>query len=385
MFHSSDIINVQSLLNIRAFQSRRHQRNDSKAFQDRIIINVCGDRYETHRTTLALYPETLLGNERLRKYYYDKTRNEYFFDRNRACFEAILYYYQSHGRLRRPNFVPLDIFLEEVTFFQLGQEALNQLREDENIKEVKKIRLPKSRWRKRLWVTMEYPSYSHLAKFVRIISLLMILISTITLAVESLPQFEITFGTNCRESQGVFNHSNHDNTTIQYLPDGVYLCHDYFLSPFFLIQTICVTVFTIELILRMISAPAFFGFIKNLMNWIDIISIVPYYISLGIYSSGRTNHFNSTIYILLRLLRIVRFVRVLKFYRVFRGVKSLRVLAATMEESIPDFLLMIIILTVLSFLFGSAAYFAEHESNGQVYDSIFKATYWGVITITSVG
>ena len=366
-------------------QSRRRQRNDSKSFQDRIIINVCGDRYETHRTTLELYPDTLLGNEKLRKYYYDQSRNEYFFDRNRACFEAILYYYQSHGRLRRPNFVPLDIFLEEVTFFQLGQEALNQLREDENIKEVKKIRLPKSRWRKYLWVTMEYPNYSRLAKFVRIISLLMVLISTITLAVESLPQYELTIGMDCREGQGVFNDSNKENTTIQYLPDGVYLCHDYFLSPFFIIQTVCVVFFTIELLLRIISAPSLLGFVKSLMNWIDIISIVPYYISLAIYISGRKNHFNSTIYIVLRLLRILRFVRVLKFYRVFRSIKSLRVLVSTMCESIPDFFLMILILTLLSFLFGAAAYFAEHESNGQAFDSIFKATYWGVITITSVG
>lgn len=277
----------------------------------------------------------------------------------------------------------MDIFLEEVTFFQLGSEALKQVRNDENIKEVKKVRLPKSRWRKQLWATMEYPAYSLLAKFVRILSLCMVLISTIALAVESLPQYEMNLQLDCQEGHGVFNNSN--NRTIQYLPDGVYLCQDYFLSPFFIIQTVCVAFFTIELALRILSAPSLISFLKNFMNWIDIASIVPYYISIGIYASGRKNHFNSTIYVLLRLLRILRFVRVLKFYRVFRNIKSLRVLASTMKESIPDFSLMILILTLLSFLFGAAAYFAEHETNGQAYDSIFKATYWGVITITSVG
>lgn len=44
--------------------------------------------------------------------YYDSKRNEYFFDRCRIAFEAILYYYQSRGRLRRPGNVPLDIFVE---------------------------------------------------------------------------------------------------------------------------------------------------------------------------------------------------------------------------------------------------------------------------------
>lgn len=39
--------------------------------------------------------------------YYDHKRNEYFFDRSRTCFDAILYYYQSAGRLRRPVNVSL--------------------------------------------------------------------------------------------------------------------------------------------------------------------------------------------------------------------------------------------------------------------------------------
>ncbi|CAF4364562.1 unnamed protein product, partial [Adineta steineri] len=70
---------------------------------------------------------------------------------------------------------------------------------------------------------------------------------------------------------------------------------------------------------------------------------------------------------------------------VFKNVKSLRVLTSTIKQSIPDFLIMIVILTLVSFLFGSAAYFAENDANGAAFDSIFKATYWGIITITSVG
>ncbi len=381
---------MQSLLNIRAGESRQRKRNNSHSFQDRIIINVCGNRYETHRTTLELYPETLLGNRKQRKYYFDKTRNEYFFDRNRACFEAILYYYQSHGRLRRPNFVPIDIFLEEVTFFQLGQEALKQLREDENIKEVKKIHLPKNRCRRHLWATMEYPDYSILAKIVNILSLMMILMSTISLAIETLPQYEQILKLDCKQAQHILNDSynnssNNTNGTIQYLTDGVYICHGYFTSSFFIVQTVCVAFFTVEIFLRIISTPSLLDFIKNIMNWIDIVSVIPYYISLGIYLSGRENDLNATAYIGLRLLRILRFIRILKFYRVFKTVKSLRVLTSTLKESIPDFFIMIVILTLLSFLFGAATYFAEHDTNGQAFDSIFKATYWGVVTITSVG
>ena len=60
----------------------------------KIVINVSGLRYETHDRTLKQFPETLLGDERERMQFYDPIRNEYFFDRNRPSFDAILYYYQ---------------------------------------------------------------------------------------------------------------------------------------------------------------------------------------------------------------------------------------------------------------------------------------------------
>ena len=352
------------------------------------MINVCGDRYETHRTTLELYPDTLLGNRKRRQHYYDKNRGEYFFDRNRSSFEAILYYYQSHGHLRRPAYVSLDLFLEEVAFFQLGQEALNQIRKDENIEEVRKVRLPKSRWRRYLWATMEYPDYSRIAKIVNVISLLMIMLSTIALAVESLPMYTDQDDLNCQIEQNLSinlyqNYSSND--TAGQSPDAIYVCHTYFTSSFFVIQTICVAFFTMELLVRAISMPSILDFVKNFMNWIDLLTVVPFFVTLGIRVSGRQNVINTSTYVGLRLLRILRFVRVFKFYRVFKNIKSLRVLISTMKQSLPDFAIMTTILSLLGFLFGAAAYFAENDTNGAAFDSIPKATYWGVITICSVG
>ncbi|CAF5194369.1 unnamed protein product, partial [Rotaria magnacalcarata] len=70
---TGDIINVQSLLNIRTTQSRQRKLHNTSSFEERIIINVCGDRYETRRETLELYPDSLLGNQKRCKHYYDKT------------------------------------------------------------------------------------------------------------------------------------------------------------------------------------------------------------------------------------------------------------------------------------------------------------------------
>ena len=51
---------------------------------------------------------------------------EYFFDRNRSCFDSILYYYQSGGKLRRPPSVPVDAFLAEMIFFELGTAIITK-------------------------------------------------------------------------------------------------------------------------------------------------------------------------------------------------------------------------------------------------------------------
>ena len=363
-----------SIINIR--RDLTHPRRNSRSFQDRLVINVCGDRYETRRQTLELYPNTLLGNKHKRKHYYDKQRQEYFFDRHRGCFEAILYYYQSNGRLRRPNYIPIDIFLEEVTFFELGREALNEIRQDENIREVKKVPLPKNRYLRCLWATMEYPDYSLVAKIVNIFSLLMILISTISLAVESLPKYNEFIDLGCEKEASTTNQTNIPVT---------YVCQLYFSSPFFIIQALCVCFFTIELLLRLISTPSHFEFFKSPMNWIDILAVIPFYVLLILRLISITDRVDFNGYVGLRLLRILRFLRIFKLYQVLKGIKSLRVLASTLKESIPDFFVMIFTLTMLSFLFGAAAYFAENDENPEVFDSIFKATYWGIITITSVG
>ncbi|CAF1061525.1 unnamed protein product [Rotaria sordida] len=161
---------MRDLAHQQIVETERRNGSMDSSLENRIIINISGVRFETFKSTLEVYPNTLLGNAKRRKYYYDNVLDEYFFDRHRGCFEAILYYYQSKGRLRRPNSVPLDTFLEEITFFDLGQDALAQVLKDENLKEVEKAQLPRNRCRRYIWATIEYPEFSFIAKLFNIIS-----------------------------------------------------------------------------------------------------------------------------------------------------------------------------------------------------------------------
>ncbi|CAF4777726.1 unnamed protein product [Rotaria sp. Silwood2] len=110
---------------------------------------------------------------------------------------------------------------------------------------MKKVRLPKNRFRRHLWTTMKYPDSSVTAKIVNILSLLMILISTIALAIESLPQYINGDQLVCYYSSA--NASNGTNETAQVSNESENICTNYLTSPFFIIQTICVAFFTVEL------------------------------------------------------------------------------------------------------------------------------------------
>jgi len=83
--------------------------------RERVRINVSGQQFETFAQTLAQFPDTLLGSDEL-NYFYDKSADEYFFDRNPEVFRRLLTYYRS-GRLHFPRDECVAEFNDEMAFF----------------------------------------------------------------------------------------------------------------------------------------------------------------------------------------------------------------------------------------------------------------------------
>lgn len=178
--------------------------------------------------------------------YFDPFRNEFFFDRSRTCFDAILYYYQSGGRLRRPVNVPLDVFVEEVRFFELGDAAFNKFREDEGyVKEEEKI-LPENEFQKSIWLLFEYPESSQAARVVAITSVAVILLSIVIFCLETLPEFK---------HYKLFNTTNNMTRVMEDEVPSV-------TEPFFIIETLCIIWFSLELIVRFLACPSKVDFLK---------------------------------------------------------------------------------------------------------------------------
>ncbi|XP_052746700.1 potassium voltage-gated channel protein Shaker [Bicyclus anynana] len=350
-------------------------------FCERVVINISGLRFETQLRTLNQFPETLLGDPARRIRYFDPIRNEYFFDRNRPSFDAILYYYQSGGRLRRPVNVPLDVFSEEIKFYELGEQATNKFREDEGFIKEEEKPLPSNERQRKVWLLFEYPESSQAARVVAIISVFVILLSIVIFCLETLPEFKhykvfntTTNGTKIEEDE---------------VPDIT--------DPFFLIETLCIIWFTFELIVRFLACPNKFNFFRDVMNIIDIIAIIPYFITLATVVAEEEDTLNlprapvspqdkSTNQAMsLAILRVIRLVRVFRIFKLSRHSKGLQILGRTLKASMRELGLLIFFLFIGVVLFSSAVYFAEAGSENSFFKSIPDAFWWAVVTMTTVG
>ena len=341
---------------------------------ERVVINVSGLRFETQLKTLKQFPDTLLGDPQKRNRFYDPLRNEYFFDRNRPSFDAILYYYQSGGRLRRPVNVPLDVFSEEIKFYELGDEVIEKYREDEGFIKEEEKPLPENEFQRRVWLLFEYPESSMPARLIAIFSVSIILLSIVIFCLETLPEFKHYRIVN--ETEG----ANGTGSTMGAVEEDDI---PKFSEPFFIIETACIIWFTSELLVRFASCPEKLGFFKNIMNLIDIVAIIPYFITLGTVIADESKSNNQAMS--LAILRVIRLVRVFRIFKLSRHSKGLQILGQTLKASMRELGLLIFFLFIGVILFSSAVYFAEADSEDSHFKSIPDAFWWAVVTMTTVG
>ncbi|XP_045889598.1 potassium voltage-gated channel subfamily A member 1 [Micropterus dolomieu] len=334
---------------------------------ERVVINVSGLKFETQLKTLTQFPDTLLGDPDKRIRYFDPLRNEYFFDRNRPSFDAILYFYQSGGRLKRPVNVPFDIFSEEVKFYELGEEAILKFREDEGFVKEEEKPLPEDEFKRQIWLLFEYPESSSPARGIAVVSVLVIVISIVIFCLETLPEFR---------DEKEYLQPRHNSSQ----PDHGFTP---FNDPFFIVETVCIIWFSFEIIVRFFASPSKPAFFKNIMNSIDIVSILPYFITLG--TDLAQHQGNGQQAMSFAILRIIRLVRVFRIFKLSRHSKGLQILGHTLRASMRELALLIFFLVIGVILFSSAVYFAEADEPTSQFTSIPDAFWWAVVTMTTVG
>lgn len=275
-----------------------------------------------------------------------------------------MFYYQSNGLIQRPVTVSLAVFLEEVKFFQLGENVIRNLLKDEGLMYVDDIEQPESEHRRRIWLFVEYPLSSRYAKWFSIFSVTVILLSVASFCLETLPVF-VTY------------HVTFTNSVAEFTADDVF-----FKEEFFYLELACMLWFTLEIFIRFYSCPNRYFFFRSPLNILDIVSVLPFYILLIMMCFGIPIA-SSSIYI--RFLRFIRLLRVARVLKLSRHSKGLQVLAKTMMMSGRELTLLLFFLIVCVVLFATTVYYSEMDSHPNSFASIPDSFWWAVVTMTTVG
>lgn len=150
------------------------------------------------------------------------------------------------------------------------------------------------------------------------------------------------------------------------------------------IEVVSVLIFTIEYVLRVYSCasapnrPASqattpwqkrWAYIKSPMALVDLMAILPFYLSIFVAFD-------------LRILRVFRVLRILKIGRYSRSMQTLITVLRNESHSLIAAISVLLLFTVIA---ATCIYYIEHTAQPNVFSSIPASLWWALVTLTTVG
>jgi voltage-gated potassium channel len=154
--------------------------------------------------------------------------------------------------------------------------------------------------------------------------------------------------------------------------DSVAEIHNEHGRALYIIEWIFTILFSIEYGLRIISLGQPRKYIRSFYGIVDLVAVLPTYISLLIPGSQYL--------MVIRVLRLLRIFRILKLAQYLNEAEFLLKAMRASARKISVFLFVILTLVLI---FGSLMYIIEGDKGG--FTSIGVSCYWAITTLTTVG
>lgn len=146
----------------------------------------------------------------------------------------------------------------------------------------------------------------------------------------------------------------------------------YYKQFFWGLEIIFTIIFTIEYAIRIYISPKPLKYIFSFWGMLDLISILPTYLSLVI-----------TGYHYLLVIRVFRLIRVFRILRLTKFNKEAGIILNALKASYYKISIFLLAMFFLTIILGTVMYVLEGGETG--FTSIPQSIYWAIVTITTVG
>jgi len=142
-----------------------------------------------------------------------------------------------------------------------------------------------------------------------------------------------------------------------------------------LFETVTYIAFSIEYIYRILQARKGLGvqsYALSFFGIIDLLAILPFFLPFIIAVDARA----------IRVLRLLRLVNVIKIGRHNRAINTLIKVIRSVRTEVAVTLFASIVVVVFA---GILMYYAEHQTQPEVFTNMSQSIWWAVATLTTIG